>query len=61
MPAWWLGLISGILTVIVGYFITSNILFGAIAITIWIGIGFLIAGIVNVMLSFRMKRYIKTQ
>jgi uncharacterized membrane protein HdeD (DUF308 family) len=61
MPAWWLGLISGILTVIVGYFITSNIFFGAIAITIWIGIGFLIAGIVNVMLSFRMKRFIKTQ
>ncbi|SNR75028.1 Uncharacterized membrane protein HdeD, DUF308 family [Lutibacter agarilyticus] len=55
VPVWWLGLISGILTVIIGYFITSNIFVGAIAITVWIGIGFLIAGIVNALLSFRLK------
>jgi uncharacterized membrane protein HdeD (DUF308 family) len=53
---WWMSLSGGILAVIIGYFITSNPLAGAIAVTFWIGLGFLILGIINVFLSFRMKK-----
>jgi len=59
VPEWWLGLISGILTVLIGYFITANILAGAIAVTIWIGIGFLIAGLVTAGISFRLRKVYK--
>jgi uncharacterized membrane protein HdeD (DUF308 family) len=33
----------------------SNLLFGALAITTWMGIGFLIIGIVNIVIGFRLK------
>jgi uncharacterized membrane protein HdeD (DUF308 family) len=59
VPEWWLGLISGILTVLIGYFITANVLAGAIAVTMWIGIGFLIAGFVTMGISFRMRKAYK--
>lgn len=53
---WWMGLIGGIIGILVGYFITANPLEGAFTVTIWIGLGFLLLGIVNVMLSFRMRK-----
>jgi uncharacterized membrane protein HdeD (DUF308 family) len=57
---WWMGLIGGILTVILGYLITSNLVVGAIAITFWIGLGLLIFGILNISLSLRMRKISKT-
>ena len=53
---WWVGLLGGILTVIFGYIIMTDILTGAIAITFWIGAGFLLFGIVNVFIALRLKR-----
>ena len=55
-PTWWTVMLSGLLAMVIGYFITSNILVGAIAITVWIGIGFLIFGLINISLSMRMKK-----
>jgi len=53
---WWLYLLSGILTVLFGYFITANLLAGAITITIWIGLGLLLFGLVNISLSLRLRK-----
>jgi uncharacterized membrane protein HdeD (DUF308 family) len=33
----------------------SNILVGTLAITTWMGIGFAIAGIVNIVVGFKLK------
>lgn len=56
---WWMGLLGGILTILLGYMITSNILVGAFTITFWIGLGLLIFGIINISLSMRMRRVVK--
>jgi uncharacterized membrane protein HdeD (DUF308 family) len=53
---WWMGLVGGIAGVIIGYFVTSNPIAGAISVTFWIGLAFLLLGIVNVAASFRMKK-----
>ena len=55
MSNWWLGLISGILSVILGILISNNLLFGAFTITVWIGIALLIAGIVVISEAFALK------
>jgi uncharacterized membrane protein HdeD (DUF308 family) len=54
--SWWINLVGGILTVIFGYFIMTNILTGAIAITFWIGTGFLLFGLVNISVALRIKK-----
>ncbi len=51
-----MNLITGILTVIIGYFITSNIVVGAFTITFWIGLGILLLGLFNISIAFRMKK-----
>lgn len=53
---WWMSLIGGILTVMFGWIIMTNILAGAIAITMWIGIALLIFGIINISVSLRLKK-----
>lgn len=53
---WWLSLLGGILTVLIGWFIMTDFFAGAVAITMWIGIGLLILGIVNIALSLRLKK-----
>jgi len=53
---WWIGLVGGLLTVLAGYFITNNLLAGAVAFTYWIGFGFIIAGIINISISLRMRK-----
>ncbi|WP_189359649.1 HdeD family acid-resistance protein [Algibacter mikhailovii] len=55
---WWLGIIGGALSVVVGYLITNNILVGMFAITSWMGIGFAIAGILNIIIGFKLKSVI---
>ncbi|WP_083930681.1 HdeD family acid-resistance protein [Eudoraea adriatica] len=52
---WGLSMLGGVLSVIVGYFIMSNIIVGALVITTWMGIGFLIIGIVNIVVGFKLK------
>ena len=53
---WWMSLLGGILTVLVGWFIMTDFFAGALAITTWIGIGLLIFGIVNIVMSFYLKK-----
>lgn len=53
---WWIGLLGGLLCVLFGYMITNNLLVGAVAITYWIGFGFIIAGIMNISVSLRMRK-----
>lgn len=53
---WWLGVLGGILTILLGYFIASNLMAGTITITFWMGFGFLVAGIINISKSFRLKK-----
>ncbi|MGB5204742.1 MAG: DUF308 domain-containing protein [Eudoraea sp.] len=52
---WGLSMLGGVLSVIIGYFIMSNIIVGALTITTWMGIGFLIFGIVNIVIGFKLK------
>lgn len=53
---WWLSLLGGILTILFGWFVMTDLFTGAIVITIWISLGLLIFGIVNISLSFRLKK-----
>ena len=53
---WWLELITGLLTVLIGYMIAGNLLVGAYAVTVWLGIGFLFAGIASIVMSFSFKK-----
>ena len=52
---WWLGLLGGILSILIGYSITNNLALGTLAITTWIAMGFGIAGVVNVLIGFKLK------
>ena len=54
--SWWMNLIGGILTVLFGYFITIDLIAGAVAITFWLGTGILIFGIVNISNSMKMRK-----
>lgn len=51
----WFSLFGGILTVILGYLITNNLFVGAMALTYWIGFGFLISGILNLNIGLKLK------
>jgi len=52
---WGLGMLGGIISILVGYFITNHTLVGMLTITTWMGIGFAIAGIVNIVIGFKLK------
>ncbi|TNJ45636.1 DUF308 domain-containing protein [Tamlana fucoidanivorans] len=52
---WWFGLISGVLSVIVGFIITNNLLVGTLAISIWVGVGFILSGLFNTNIAFKLK------
>lgn len=52
---WWLGTLNGILSVIIGFFITNNILAGMFAITWWMGFAFILAGIINISIGLKLK------
>lgn len=53
---WWMGILGGILGIIAGYFVMTDPLTGAITVTIWIGFGFLILGILSIALAFRLRK-----
>ena len=54
-PYWWLGLVGGAFTIFIGFVLTNNLLAGTLAITYWIGSGFMLAGIVNIGLAIGLK------
>ena len=49
-------LIGGIVLVILGYLMISKLFFGAFAITVWFGIGFLIVGLINVFIALGLRK-----
>jgi len=53
---WWLSLLGGLLAILFGWFVMTDIFTGALAITIWIGLGLFILGIVNIVLSLRLRK-----
>ncbi|MBS2101118.1 HdeD family acid-resistance protein [Carboxylicivirga linearis] len=59
VASWWVGMVGGLLSIGMGYIIINNTLFGAIAITSWLGIGFLLAGILSINVALRMKQVYK--
>ena len=54
--SWWINLVGGILTVIFGYIIMTNLLTGVIVISFLIGSGFMLFGLMNIFMAFRMKK-----
>ena len=52
---WWLGTLNGLLAVIIGFFITNNVLAGMFAITWWMGFGFMLAGIINISVGLSLR------
>jgi uncharacterized membrane protein HdeD (DUF308 family) len=56
---WWLDLVGGLVIIFTGYIITNNFLSGAFAITFWIGLGFFIAGVLNISTSLRVRKLSK--
>jgi len=53
---WWLSMLGGLLAIVFGWFVMTDLFTGAVAITIWIGLGLLILGIINIVVSLRLKK-----
>lgn len=53
---WWVNLLTGLLGIVIGYVITNNLFAGAVAITYWMGFGFLIAGVFNLAVALKMRK-----
>lgn len=53
---WWAETFGGILAAVIGYLIMSNPVIGALTITFWIGLGFLIFGILNIFVAIRLHK-----
>lgn len=54
--SWWMELLGGLLTVVAGYLISSDLYVGTFAVSFWLGFGFLMAGIVSIVLAFAIKK-----
>ena len=54
--SWWINMVGGLVTVVFGYVIMTNLLTGAIAISFLIGSGFLFFGLIYIFIAFRMKK-----
>jgi uncharacterized membrane protein HdeD (DUF308 family) len=55
LPYWWLTMLGGILSIFVGFVLTKNMLAGSLAISYWLGIGVLFAGIASIGIAIGMK------
>lgn len=53
---WWMDTLGGILGALMGYLVIANPVIGALSITFWIGMGLLLFGILNIFLSFRIRK-----
>ena len=47
---------GGLATIVIGYLVSGNLIIGALTITFWIGLGFLMAGLVNVIFAMKLKK-----
>lgn len=52
---WWIGVLYGLLSIFIGFMITNNLMVGIMAITWWMGLGFLLAGIINITIGISLK------
>lgn len=52
---WWFGILIGVFSAIIGVFIINNLLAGVLTITSWMGLGFMLAGILNIGIGFKLK------
>ncbi len=52
----WANIALGIMITLLGYFISSNLLAGAISISLFMGLAFLLLGIVYVLLSLKIRK-----
>ncbi len=52
---WWVGLLGAILVVFAGYNIMHDLMTGTLVITIWMGLGFLLAGILTILGALALK------
>ncbi|WP_447596023.1 HdeD family acid-resistance protein [Stenotrophomonas rhizophila] len=52
----WLLILSGVLAIVLGALLVSNPLAGVAVTTLWIGIGSLIYGVLQVVVAFRLRR-----
>jgi len=53
---WWLGLLGGVLIMFIGYSVATNLLSGVLTVTMWMGFGLLVAGIVSITRSLEMRK-----
>ena len=53
---WWSETLGGILTIIIGYLIMSNLIIGALSITFWMGLGFLLFGALSISIALRLRK-----
>lgn len=54
--SWWFETLGGVLTVIIGYLIMSNLIIGALSITFWIGVGFFLFGVLSISIALRLRK-----
>ncbi|MNT52019.1 acid-resistance membrane protein [compost metagenome] len=52
----WLLILSGVLAIVLGALLVANPLAGVAVTTLWIGIGSLIYGVLQVVVAFRLRR-----
>jgi len=52
----WLLILSGVLAIVLGALLVANPLAGVAVTTLWIGIGSLIYGVLQVLVAFRLRR-----
>ncbi|MFC3881728.1 HdeD family acid-resistance protein [Algoriphagus namhaensis] len=58
--SWWLEMLGGLLSILIGYLISSNLILGTLAITTWLGAGLMILGISIIALALESRKGIKS-
>ncbi|MGL1889858.1 MAG: DUF308 domain-containing protein [Reichenbachiella sp.] len=56
LESWWIKLLVAIFNVFVGYMIASNLSIGAFAMTVWLGIGLIVFGTVNIFVALNLRK-----
>ena len=49
-------MLGGLVTIVIGYLVSGNLVIGALTITFWIGLGLLMAGLVNVIVAMKLRK-----
>ncbi len=56
LESWWVKLFAAVFNVFVGYMIASNLSIGAFAMTVWLGIGLIVFGAVNIFVALNLRK-----